>query len=153
MLRALGFELNYGGEQADFTSFSVGSGYLNLVAASPELLSFSEIAHLAIAVKPERTVATASAQTAQPANRQREGALERTESIPQEGRADTFRNPLNGRFELLNDRPPLVLRAGATGARVIAVEKPMQYSVPWTSLSIVLGMAMTGTDWSSRTFE
>ena len=30
-------------------------------------------------------------------------------------------------------------------ARVIAVEKPMQYSVPWTSLSIVLGMATSGT--------
>src|SRR5215471_6675767 len=29
-------------------------------------------------------------------------------------------------------------------ARVTAVEKPMQYSVPWTSLSIVFGMAMTG---------
>ena len=33
-------------------------------------------------------------------------------------------------------------------ARVIAVEKPMQYSVPWTSLSIVLGMAMSGTPFS-----
>ena len=30
-------------------------------------------------------------------------------------------------------------------ARVIAVEKPMQYSVPCTSLSIVLGMATSGT--------
>ena len=29
-------------------------------------------------------------------------------------------------------------------ARVTAVEKPMQYSVPWTSLSIVFGMAMSG---------
>ena len=29
-------------------------------------------------------------------------------------------------------------------ARVIALEKPMQYSVPWTSLSIVLGIAMSG---------
>ena len=29
----------------------------------------------------------------------------------------------------------------ASLARVIAVEKPMQYSVPWTSLSIVLGIA------------
>ena len=29
-------------------------------------------------------------------------------------------------------------------ARVIAVEKPMQYSVPWTSLSIVFGIAITG---------
>ena len=27
-------------------------------------------------------------------------------------------------------------------ARVMAVEKPMQYSVPWTSLSMVLGMAI-----------
>ena len=33
----------------------------------------------------------------------------------------------------------------ASLARVIAVEKPMQYSVPWTSLSIVLGMATSGT--------
>ena len=30
-------------------------------------------------------------------------------------------------------------------ARVMAVEKPMQYSVPWTSLSMVLGMATSGT--------
>ena len=30
-------------------------------------------------------------------------------------------------------------------ARVIAVEKPMQYSVPWTSLSMVLGIATSGT--------
>ena len=29
-------------------------------------------------------------------------------------------------------------------ARVTALEKPMQYSVPWTSLSMVLGMAMSG---------
>ena len=29
--------------------------------------------------------------------------------------------------------------------RVTAVEKPMQYSVPGTSLSIVLGMARSGT--------
>jgi uncharacterized protein len=31
--------------------------------------------------------------------------------VTQEGRADQFRNPINGRLELLNDRPPLVLRA------------------------------------------
>ncbi len=31
----------------------------------------------------------------------------------------------------------------ASAARVIAVEKPMQYSVPWTSLSMVFGMATT----------
>jgi hypothetical protein len=30
-------------------------------------------------------------------------------------------------------------------ARVTAVEKPMQYSVPGTSLSIVLGIATSGT--------
>ena len=29
-------------------------------------------------------------------------------------------------------------------ARVMAVEKPMQYSVPWTSLSMVFGIAITG---------
>ena len=34
--RALGFGLNYGGEDAEFTSFAVGSSYLNLCAASPE---------------------------------------------------------------------------------------------------------------------
>jgi catechol 2,3-dioxygenase-like lactoylglutathione lyase family enzyme len=33
---SIGFELNYGGEQANFTSFSVGSSYLNLVAAAPD---------------------------------------------------------------------------------------------------------------------
>jgi hypothetical protein len=38
-------------------------------------------------------------------------------------------------------------------ARVMALEKPMQYSVPWTSLSIVLGMAISGTPWRSSTFE
>ena len=32
----LGFRLRYGGEDADFTSFGVGSGYLNLVAAAPD---------------------------------------------------------------------------------------------------------------------
>ena len=33
----------------------------------------------------------------------------------QEGRADIFRNPVNGRSELLYDRPPLVLRARVFG--------------------------------------
>jgi len=33
---ALGFELKYGGPQASFTSFHVGSGYLNLTAAPAE---------------------------------------------------------------------------------------------------------------------
>ena len=35
-------------------------------------------------------------------------------------------------------------RLMASLARVMAVEKPMQYSVPWTSLSIVLGIAIEG---------
>ena len=35
----------------------------------------------------------------------------------------------------------------ASLARVIAVEKPMQYSVPWTSLSMVFGIAISGTPW------
>jgi catechol 2,3-dioxygenase-like lactoylglutathione lyase family enzyme len=30
--RALGFEFRYGGEDADFTSFMVGTGHLNLIA-------------------------------------------------------------------------------------------------------------------------
>ena len=34
--RALGFELHYGGEEAEFTSFTVGSSYLNICGASPE---------------------------------------------------------------------------------------------------------------------
>jgi catechol 2,3-dioxygenase-like lactoylglutathione lyase family enzyme len=34
--RALGFVLRYGGEAASFTSFTVGSGYLNLIAQPPE---------------------------------------------------------------------------------------------------------------------
>ncbi|HSO06020.1 MAG TPA: VOC family protein [Pelomicrobium sp.] len=34
--RALGFELRYGGETADFTSFHAGSGYLNLIGTGPE---------------------------------------------------------------------------------------------------------------------
>ena len=34
--RALGFEIAYGGGEADFTSFRVGTGYLNLVAVSVE---------------------------------------------------------------------------------------------------------------------
>ena len=34
--RALGFGLHYGGEDAAFTSFVVGSSYLNVCAASPE---------------------------------------------------------------------------------------------------------------------
>jgi len=33
--RALGFEMAYGGEQAAFTSFRVGTGYLNLTAEAP----------------------------------------------------------------------------------------------------------------------
>ena len=41
----------------------------------------------------------------------------------------------------------------ASLARVIAVEKPMQYSVPRTSLSIVFGIAMIWTPASARTFE
>ena len=41
----------------------------------------------------------------------------------------------------------------ASLARVIAVEKPMQYSVPWTSLSMVLGMAMSGTPALTSTCE
>src|SRR6187401_2918717 len=34
--RALGFGLHYGGEDAEFTSFTAGSGYLNICGASPE---------------------------------------------------------------------------------------------------------------------
>jgi catechol 2,3-dioxygenase-like lactoylglutathione lyase family enzyme len=34
--RALGFELHYGGEDASFTSFTVGSSYLNIVQAGPD---------------------------------------------------------------------------------------------------------------------
>lgn len=34
--RALGFQLEYGGEGAAFTSFSVGQGHLNLTAEPPE---------------------------------------------------------------------------------------------------------------------
>ena len=41
----------------------------------------------------------------------------------------------------------------ASLARVIAVEKPMQYSVPWTSLSIVFGIATSGTSAFTRTCE
>ncbi len=50
---------------------------------------------------------------------------------------------------------PIVVRCRliASFARVIAVEKPMQYSVPLTSLSIVLGMAMIWTPASLSTFE
>jgi len=33
--QALGFELRYGGESADFTSFNVGAGYLNLAPGPP----------------------------------------------------------------------------------------------------------------------
>ena len=44
-------------------------------------------------------------------------------------------------------------RLMASLARVIAVEKPMQYSVPWTSLSIVLGMATSGTPSFTSTCE
>ena len=41
----------------------------------------------------------------------------------------------------------------ASFARVIAVEKPMQYSVPWTSLSMVLGIATSGTPSLTSTCE
>ena len=34
--RALGFSLRYGGEEAAFTSFTVGEGYLNLIEQSSE---------------------------------------------------------------------------------------------------------------------
>lgn len=34
--RALGFELDYGGAEADFTSFRAGRDHLNLIAAGPE---------------------------------------------------------------------------------------------------------------------
>ena len=34
--RALGFGLHYGGEDAEFTSFKVGTSYLNICGASPE---------------------------------------------------------------------------------------------------------------------
>jgi catechol 2,3-dioxygenase-like lactoylglutathione lyase family enzyme len=34
--RALGFAVHYGGEDASFTSFAVGSSFLNIVTASPE---------------------------------------------------------------------------------------------------------------------
>lgn len=34
--RALGFPLNYGGEDAAFTSFLVGEGYLNLTGEAPD---------------------------------------------------------------------------------------------------------------------
>ena len=41
----------------------------------------------------------------------------------------------------------------ASLARVIAVENPMQYSVPWTSLSIVLGIATSGMPSFTSTCE
>jgi uncharacterized glyoxalase superfamily protein PhnB len=34
--RALGFALNYGGEDTTFTSFTVGKSYVNIVAVAPE---------------------------------------------------------------------------------------------------------------------
>ena len=34
--RALGFQLHYGGEDATFTSFTVGKSYVNIVAVAPE---------------------------------------------------------------------------------------------------------------------
>jgi catechol 2,3-dioxygenase-like lactoylglutathione lyase family enzyme len=34
--RGLGFEVRYGDEQADFTSFTIGSSYLNVVVAAPD---------------------------------------------------------------------------------------------------------------------
>ena len=34
--RALGFEDHYGGEEASFTSFKVGTSFLNIVLAAPE---------------------------------------------------------------------------------------------------------------------
>jgi catechol 2,3-dioxygenase-like lactoylglutathione lyase family enzyme len=34
--RALGFEVRYGGEDASFTSFRAGEGYLNLIAQPAE---------------------------------------------------------------------------------------------------------------------
>ena len=34
--RALGFGLHYGGEEAEFTSFNVGSSFLNVCAAAPD---------------------------------------------------------------------------------------------------------------------
>ena len=34
--RALGFEMLYGGEDAEFTSFAAGAGYLNLIVQPPE---------------------------------------------------------------------------------------------------------------------
>src|SRR6185295_18961670 len=44
-------------------------------------------------------------------------------------------------------------RLMASLARVMAVENPMQYSVPWTSLSIVFGMATSGTPALTSTRE
>jgi len=46
------------------------------------------------------------------------------------------------RWRLINSR-----------ARVIADEKPMQYSVPWTSLSMVFGIAMSRTPASASVRE
>ena len=34
--RALGFEIAHGGDGAEFTSFRVGTGYLNLIAVRPD---------------------------------------------------------------------------------------------------------------------
>lgn len=34
--RSIGFELKYGGEDAEFTSFFVGTGFLNLTLQAPE---------------------------------------------------------------------------------------------------------------------
>ena len=36
--RGLGFRLRYGGEDADFTSFTVGTGYLNVIAQPADRL-------------------------------------------------------------------------------------------------------------------
>lgn len=46
--RELGFPLRYGGESADFTSFCVGPGYLNLASGQPpERLWGRTIVHVA----------------------------------------------------------------------------------------------------------
>ena len=62
--RALGFALRYGGEGADFTSFHVGPGYLNLMRGEPpERLWGRTIIHVSDVDAMYRRVRTAGMAT------------------------------------------------------------------------------------------
>ena len=138
------------------------------LVAMPERVGVADVGHLgalpdrALGGDDEGVVARVGGvvlrRAARPARRGRSGASGITQRADVTYAVYSAENPASRpkiRNTPIRSCEPSVVRWRliASLARVIAVEKPMQYSVPWTSLSIVFGMATSGTPALARTCE